>query len=167
MEFISKIFNQLTAGPKRKNSNDYDPLEDYIDLDDEIGDQKFVVMYSRYMSIHLGREPLYGTDLYCNMFPLDTIGSGGIIRFWWLAANHPIAIMLGNNKKRAHGTVNTNHFGNCKIYKENVIELCIDSIKSMFIRYDKQLDWNVTVPNSESHLREDDECDIHIVIETE
>lgn len=108
----------------------------YASIDD--ANNALLQSYWKFMCAHYGRTPAYRTDLYCSMLCIDVpvVGSG-LVRFWWLSENHPLAVVLSEYYKEngmypAYDIVSSPGFGLFYVYEDKSMDFCVDRLMEMY-----------------------------------
>lgn len=119
------------------------PMEElYEDVveDDPDATRRFIEAYVVYMTNYYGRSVRYRTDLFCAMFPVDimdpTVDQYATTRYWWFSIRHPVCRVLQEhfssyNQDMSEGSYNSELYGECIIYCDEVIEFFIDAAVEM------------------------------------
>lgn len=161
MSFLSNVLHQIgaligaeDAAVRRHKKDDSDTH--YVALDmierqchgesisQEEVDAAFVEEYCNYIRAILKREPMYYSDLYCNMSQLNMEIQGESVKFWWLPTNHPVGLQMKDFAKlerEPHTLVGTvkQRFGIFDVYEDEVLQFFIGDIGELFMVHGRVL----------------------------
>ena len=123
---------------------DLDPTPDPLPVyqtDDEANAAFISSLWLYINRLRNGRYPECVSDLFTSMVASDIIDSatGRTTRYWWVNANHPIAVIMLDNGEVEEGLVETGEYGACHIFRDTILQDSIASIVDMAARYGKFL----------------------------
>lgn len=115
------------------NAPSFEPVPAAVYETQEDADRAFLQCYLRYMEHHLGRTPMYRTDLFCAMFPVEKEQPNGSPpkRYWWMFYNHPMAVLMDETVEReiAYDEVS---YGEVAVYRDEDVCACVDKLMEAY-----------------------------------
>lgn len=102
----------------------------YVYESHEAANKAFLNMYWLYMTNYYGREPQFRSDFFVAMFPMDVLNpkihARDSVRYWWFSLKHPLKRILDNNGAQIEGIFDSEVFGICVVYRDEIIEYCVN-----------------------------------------